>query len=302
MVFGKLVQRHTARILGYGTERKWFWQFFDGKSFLIMVFMIAFGIGLSGQRTGAGGLHRRVLHRPGGLPADGGARFLLAVFPRVILKPCLYFFPSYCYNGREFNAHAVAAVPQNGEAGGTPAQSYLYCKRGRRCTSHWPSGAEKARRRRKRKPGDPLQSGSCVALRWRGAVYPGIRALLSREEGLFASKGDMGKLGSISRSGRGAAALRLHHRHLRRRRRRRGRPLPACWRGPRCPPCTSTPRRGCGWRRSCWSTPPGKAGPPARCAGRRRRSRRDRRRSSAPGWSAAPGRGSPLTAARGWAG
>ena len=33
MVFGKLVQRHTARILGYGTERKWFWQFFDGKSF-----------------------------------------------------------------------------------------------------------------------------------------------------------------------------------------------------------------------------------------------------------------------------
>ena len=46
MVFGKLVQRHTARILGYGTERKWFWQFFDGKSFLIMVFMIAFGIGL----------------------------------------------------------------------------------------------------------------------------------------------------------------------------------------------------------------------------------------------------------------
>ena len=32
MVFGKLVQRHTARILGYGTERKWFWQFFDGKS------------------------------------------------------------------------------------------------------------------------------------------------------------------------------------------------------------------------------------------------------------------------------
>ena len=44
MVFGKLVQRHTARIRGYGSERKWFWQFFDGKSFLIMVFMMAFGI------------------------------------------------------------------------------------------------------------------------------------------------------------------------------------------------------------------------------------------------------------------
>ena len=46
MVFGRLVQRHTARIRGYGSERKWFWQFFDGKSFLIMVFMMAFGIGL----------------------------------------------------------------------------------------------------------------------------------------------------------------------------------------------------------------------------------------------------------------
>lgn len=208
MVFGKLVQRHTARILGYGTERKWFWQFFDGKSFLIMVFMIAFRLGLraSGLRRG---LHRRVLHRPGGLPADGGAPLFTGSFLRVILKPCLYFFPSYCYNGREFNAHAVAAVPQNGEAGGTPAQSYLYCKRGRRCTSHWPSGAEKARRRRKRKPGDPLQSGSCVALRWRGAVYPGIRALLNREEGLFASKGGhtWGNWSSISRwGGSGCAA------------------------------------------------------------------------------------------------
>ena len=51
----------------------------------------------------------------------------------------------------------------------------LLIKKGKKgCTSHWPSGAEKARRRRKRKPGDPLQSGSCVALRWRGAVYPGI--------------------------------------------------------------------------------------------------------------------------------
>ena len=80
MVFGRLVQRHTARIRGYGSERKWFWQFFDGKSFLIMVFMMAFGIGLRGQRTGAGGLHRRVLHRPGGLPADGGAPLFTGSF------------------------------------------------------------------------------------------------------------------------------------------------------------------------------------------------------------------------------
>ena len=42
-----LVQRHNRCAYGgTATERKWFWQFFDGKSFLIMVFMIAFGIGL----------------------------------------------------------------------------------------------------------------------------------------------------------------------------------------------------------------------------------------------------------------
>ena len=33
MVFGKLVQRHTARIRGYGSERKWFWQFLMGNHF-----------------------------------------------------------------------------------------------------------------------------------------------------------------------------------------------------------------------------------------------------------------------------
>ena len=32
--------------------------------------------------------------------------------------------------------------------------------------------AEKARRRRKREPGDPLQGALCAALRWRGAADP----------------------------------------------------------------------------------------------------------------------------------
>ena len=32
----------------------------------------------------------------------------------------------------------------DGEAGENPAQSYLYCKRGRRRGSHWPSGREGA--------------------------------------------------------------------------------------------------------------------------------------------------------------
>lgn len=34
---------------------------------------------------------------------------------------------------------AVAALPLKGEAGENPAQSYLYCKRGRRRKDHWPT-------------------------------------------------------------------------------------------------------------------------------------------------------------------
>ena len=39
MVFGKLVQKHTARILAYEAPKVWFWHFFDRKSFLIMAFI-----------------------------------------------------------------------------------------------------------------------------------------------------------------------------------------------------------------------------------------------------------------------
>ena len=45
-VFGRLVKKHTARIWGYGEERQFFLKFFDGKSFAIMAFMMAGGIGL----------------------------------------------------------------------------------------------------------------------------------------------------------------------------------------------------------------------------------------------------------------
>lgn len=45
-VFGRLVKKHTARICGYGEERQFFLKFFDGKSFAIMAFMMAGGIGL----------------------------------------------------------------------------------------------------------------------------------------------------------------------------------------------------------------------------------------------------------------
>ena len=45
-VFGPLVRRHTTRILGYTEEKQFFLKFFDGKSFLIMAFMMTLGIGL----------------------------------------------------------------------------------------------------------------------------------------------------------------------------------------------------------------------------------------------------------------
>lgn len=44
MVFGKLVDKHNTRIRAYKEEKKYFWNFFDVKSFLIMAFMISFGI------------------------------------------------------------------------------------------------------------------------------------------------------------------------------------------------------------------------------------------------------------------
>ena len=44
MVFYKLTNKHTIRIQGYEEEKQLFYKFFDLKSFLIMAFMISFGI------------------------------------------------------------------------------------------------------------------------------------------------------------------------------------------------------------------------------------------------------------------
>ena len=44
MIFSRLVNKHTKRIKEYTTEKQYFWNFFDLKSFFIMAFMIAFGI------------------------------------------------------------------------------------------------------------------------------------------------------------------------------------------------------------------------------------------------------------------
>lgn len=42
-IFGRLVKKHTKRILAY-EERQWFIKFFDIKSFIIMAFMMTGGI------------------------------------------------------------------------------------------------------------------------------------------------------------------------------------------------------------------------------------------------------------------
>lgn len=43
MIFQRLVKKHTKRIGEY-SEKQYFWHFFDLKSFLIMAFMMSFGI------------------------------------------------------------------------------------------------------------------------------------------------------------------------------------------------------------------------------------------------------------------
>lgn len=45
-IFGKLVKKHTTRILSYVEERHFFLKFFDGKAFAIMAVMMTGGIGL----------------------------------------------------------------------------------------------------------------------------------------------------------------------------------------------------------------------------------------------------------------
>ena len=45
-IFGKLVNKHAARIRSYPDERHFFLKFFDGKAFAIMAVMMSGGIGL----------------------------------------------------------------------------------------------------------------------------------------------------------------------------------------------------------------------------------------------------------------
>ena len=45
-VFGKMVKKHTNRITQYEEDRQFLLKFFDVKSFIIMAFMITFGVWL----------------------------------------------------------------------------------------------------------------------------------------------------------------------------------------------------------------------------------------------------------------
>ena len=81
MVFGKLVQKHTARILTYETPKVWFWHFFDRKSFLIMAFMMTMGHFPAEIFTGTHRLHCFFLHWSGGIPAVGWDFIPAAIFP-----------------------------------------------------------------------------------------------------------------------------------------------------------------------------------------------------------------------------
>lgn len=44
LIFGRLVGKHTNRILGFHDEKVWVFHFFDIKSYLIMFFMITLGV------------------------------------------------------------------------------------------------------------------------------------------------------------------------------------------------------------------------------------------------------------------
>lgn len=44
LIFGRLVGKHTHRIMGYGAQKVWVFKFFDAKSYIIMIVMITAGV------------------------------------------------------------------------------------------------------------------------------------------------------------------------------------------------------------------------------------------------------------------
>lgn len=70
-VFGRLVGKHTRRILGYWEDRQFFLRFFDKKSFLLMAGMMSLGMFLRVSGLAAGPLPGRDFTLVWGRPAAG---------------------------------------------------------------------------------------------------------------------------------------------------------------------------------------------------------------------------------------
>ena len=101
MVFYKLVIRHTDRIQNYEDELQFFWHFFDKKSFLIMAFMMTFGIGLRASHFAPDCVHRCVLFRIGNGTVSGRSSVWSSLFSagkkskqieKVQVSVCLRFY------------------------------------------------------------------------------------------------------------------------------------------------------------------------------------------------------------------
>lgn len=72
MIFGRLVEKHTLRILSYPEERQMFLRFFDGKSFAIMAGMRSGRHPPSPHSRSSHTVYRCLLQRSGSRFAAGG--------------------------------------------------------------------------------------------------------------------------------------------------------------------------------------------------------------------------------------
>lgn len=83
MVFYKLTNKHTIRIQGYEEEKQLFYKFFDLKSFLIMAFMISFGIIIRSFHLLPGAVYSCILHRIGSGTFHGRRFYLEEIIYRL---------------------------------------------------------------------------------------------------------------------------------------------------------------------------------------------------------------------------
>lgn len=107
MVFGKLVVKHTARIKGYEGEKHSIFKFFDKQAYLIMAFMMTFGIGL----------------RVSGLVPDWFIAFFYTGLGTALLLAGIEFFIQFVKYHKELKTEAAQteAPPAQDAAGNAAA-------------------------------------------------------------------------------------------------------------------------------------------------------------------------------------